>query len=59
MAKRKTAAKREFINTGRDKRFVRRDAKGHFKESDDVGRSLVQDRRWKTAITQTLKRKGA
>ena len=39
------AAKRELINTGRDKRFVRRDPKGQFKESDDVGRSLARDRR--------------
>jgi hypothetical protein len=27
-----------------DKRFVRRDDKGRFNESDDVGRSLSQDR---------------
>ena len=39
------AAKRELINTGRDKRYVRRDPKGQFKESDDVGKSLSQDRR--------------
>jgi len=39
------AAKRELINTGRDKRYVRRDAKGQFNESDDVGRSLSQDRK--------------
>jgi hypothetical protein len=37
--------KRELINTGTDKRYVRRDAKGQFKESDDVGRSLAADRR--------------
>jgi hypothetical protein len=43
--KRKKAAKRELIDTGRDKRFVRRGAKGRFKESDDVGRSLLADRR--------------
>lgn len=36
---------RELINTGTDKRYVRRDEKGHFKESDDVGRSLTADRR--------------
>jgi len=36
-------AKRELIDTGTDKRYVRRDAKGRFKESDDVGRSLAQD----------------
>lgn len=44
---RKKAAKRELIDTGRDKRFVRRDEQGQFKESDDVGRSLAQDRRRK------------
>jgi hypothetical protein len=43
MAKRK-AAKRKLINTGTDKRYVRRDGSGKFKESDDVGRSLAQDR---------------
>ena len=43
--KRKTASKRELINTGTDKRFVRRGAKGTFKESDDVGKSLSVDRR--------------
>jgi hypothetical protein len=39
------ARKRELIDTGRDKRYVRRDAKGQFNESDDVGRSLSQDRK--------------
>jgi hypothetical protein len=39
------SGKRELINTGRDKRFVRRDGQGQFKESDDVGRSLSQDRK--------------
>jgi hypothetical protein len=40
------AEKRELIepNEG-DKRFVRRDEEGKFKESDDVGRSLSQDRK--------------
>lgn len=37
--------KRELIDTGTDKRYVRRDKKGRFKESDDVGRSLAADRR--------------
>jgi len=37
--------KRELINTGSDKRYVRRDDKGQFNESDDVGKSLRQDRR--------------
>lgn len=40
-------AKRELIDTGTDKRYVRRDEKGQFKESDDVGRSLAQDVRKK------------
>jgi hypothetical protein len=44
MAKKK-AAKRELINTGRDKRFVRRDFQGQLKESDDAGRSLSRDRK--------------
>lgn len=43
-------SKRELIDTGTDKRYVRRDEKGHFKESDDVGKSLSADRR-KTAKT--------
>jgi hypothetical protein len=51
MAKR-TAAKRELINTGSDKRYVRRGESGKFKESDDVGRSLAKDRQT-TAKTKT------
>jgi hypothetical protein len=46
-AGRRKAAKRELINTGTDKRFVRRGAAGKFKESDDVGKSLSADRRKK------------
>ncbi|MDF2620757.1 MAG: hypothetical protein K0S00_3416 [Xanthobacteraceae bacterium] len=38
-------SKRELIDTGTDKRYVRRDEEGRFKESDDVGRSLSQDRK--------------
>ena len=34
---------RELIDTGTDKRYVRRDEEGRFEESDDVGRSLSQD----------------
>jgi hypothetical protein len=45
--KKRAASKRELIDTGRDKRYVRRDEKGRFKESDDVGRSLAADRRRK------------
>jgi len=40
-------AKRELIDTGTDKRFVRRNGAGQFKESDDTGRSLGTDRRRK------------
>jgi hypothetical protein len=48
MAKtKKKAAKRELLDTGRDKRFVRRDSAGRFDESDDTGRSLSQDRKKK------------
>ena len=46
-AKRKTAAKRETIDTGTDKRYVRRGRAGQFKESDDVSRSLSTDARKK------------
>ena len=35
--------KRELIDTGTDKRYVRRDEQGRFEESVDVGRSLSQD----------------
>ncbi|MDK4741402.1 hypothetical protein ACXHXG_24640 [Rhizobium sp. LEGMi198b] len=38
-------SKRELIDTGTDKRYVRRNEKGQFKESADVGRSLSADRR--------------
>ena len=41
----RSSGKRELIDTGTDKRFVRRDGQGQFKESDDVGRSLAADRR--------------
>ena len=34
---------RELVDTGTDKRYVRRDSKGQFDESDDVGRSLAKD----------------
>ncbi|GGG06720.1 MULTISPECIES: hypothetical protein [Rhizobium] len=40
-------SKRELIDTGTDKRYVRRDEKGQFKESVDVGRSLSADKRQK------------
>jgi hypothetical protein len=47
MAKR-SSSKRELIDTGKNKMFAKRTAKGQFKEMDDVGRSLSADRR-KTA----------
>jgi hypothetical protein len=47
------AAKRELIDTGTDKRYVRRNEAGQFKESDDVGKSLSQDR--KKAAKTTVK----
>jgi hypothetical protein len=45
MPKKSGKSQRELIDTGRDKRFVRRDSKGRFDEMDDVGRSIAQDRR--------------
>ncbi len=38
-------SKRELIDTGIDKRYVRRDEDGKFKQSVDVGRSLSADKR--------------
>jgi hypothetical protein len=43
MPKKNGSGKRELVDTGTDKRYVRRDAQGQFKESDDQGRSLAQD----------------
>jgi hypothetical protein len=40
--------KRELIDTGRDKRFVKRDTDGTFEEAVNVGRSLAADRRSKS-----------
>ena len=36
---------RELIDTGTDKRYVRRDEEGKFSESDDVGRSHATDQK--------------
>jgi hypothetical protein len=44
LAKRSTS-KRETIDTGRNKSFAKRTAKGRFKELDDAGRSLSTDRK--------------
>jgi len=41
------AGKRELTNTGTDKRYVRRNEKGQFKDVVDVGKSLAADRRKK------------
>lgn len=38
-----TDSKRELIAPNGNKRLVRRDAKGRFAESDDLGRSLAPD----------------
>ncbi|MGV4797358.1 hypothetical protein [Rhizobium sp. F40D2] len=40
-------SKRELIDTGTDKRYLRRDDEGRFKESVDVSRSLSADSRHK------------
>ena len=50
-AAKKAPAKRELIAPRGDKRYIRRDPKGRIKESDDVGRSLSQDRRRKAKTT--------
>ena len=46
-APKKSAAKRELIAPRGAKRYIRRDPAGRIKESDDVSRSLSQDRRRK------------
>jgi hypothetical protein len=43
MPNKKGSSKREVIDTGKDRRFVRRDEEGRFKEVEDVSRSLSQD----------------
>jgi len=45
MADKKSKSHRELIDTGRDKRFVRRNEEGQFDDVSDVGRSLAQDRK--------------
>ncbi|MDO9471815.1 MAG: hypothetical protein Q7J28_02080 [Caulobacter sp.] len=42
---------RELIDTGTDKRYVRRDDKGRFKDVVDVGKSLAADQRTKARTT--------
>jgi hypothetical protein len=41
------AGKRALIVPKGDKRYIRRHERGRIEESDDVGRSLAQDRRRK------------
>ncbi len=38
-----SSGKRELIDTGNDKRYVRRNEKGQFDEVDEQSRSLSQD----------------
>ncbi|MEY9629019.1 hypothetical protein [Sinorhizobium fredii] len=40
-------SKRQLIDPGTNKRYVRRDEDGKFKESVDVGRSLSSDKKQK------------
>jgi hypothetical protein len=51
------AAKRQRIDTGSDKRLVRRGTAGRFKESDDVGRAAASDQR-KKAKTKAKRGQG-
>jgi len=57
MAEKKSSGAREMIDTGTDKRYVRRDDKGQFQESDDMGRSLARDVKT-DAKTKTKKGQG-
>ena len=57
MKEKKSSGARELIDTGTDKRYVRRDEKGRFSESDDVGRSLAKDVK-QHAETKTKKGQG-
>jgi hypothetical protein len=54
------ASKRVLVDVGTDKRYVRRDAKGNFKKSDDVGRTLSEandhmERAWDKIYTRREK----
>ena len=48
MPKKRSTSKRERLETPTGTHFAKRNAKGRFKELDEVGRSLAADRR-KTA----------
>ena len=41
----RSSARRSTVDTGKNKMFAKRTARGRFKEMDDVGRSLSTDRR--------------
>ncbi len=45
--------KRELVDTGTDKRYVRRDEHGRFDESEDKGRADAQDRKRDAENTTT------
>ncbi|HSE22918.1 MAG TPA: hypothetical protein VLB68_14730 [Pyrinomonadaceae bacterium] len=45
MANKNSKSHRELIDTGKDKRFVRRNEQGEFHEVTDVGKSIAQDRK--------------
>ena len=51
MAKKAGSGKRERMKPKGDARYVKRDAKGRIKESDDAGRSQKADRRTKAKRT--------
>ncbi|HET6861859.1 MAG TPA: hypothetical protein VFH91_02395 [Pyrinomonadaceae bacterium] len=51
MANKNSKSHRELIDTGKDKRFVRRNEQGEFDNVTDVGKSIAQDRK------QSAKRK--
>ena len=48
---------RELVDTGQDKRYVRRDAQGQFDEVEDVGKSSAQDQK-RDAEHETRKGQG-
>lgn len=50
-AAKKSSGKRDLIAPNNDKRYVKRDKSGQFKESDDQGKSLGQD------VKKTAKKK--
>jgi hypothetical protein len=53
----KKKSDRTLVDTGKDKRYVRRDAKGRFDEVEDVGRSSATDQK-RSAKTRSRKGQG-